>query len=193
VIPSLVVLHDLSAWFVAEMESSSHVLSHYVELIAMGLDCTRYFSQLQPDRGNPVKLALIDGKLCDLRLPVVDRTPKKNDKKASMTTSATTSSDDGLHTIESVKQTLDPLLPIIAKYFEWIGQVEKYSAASPSGDEEQDSAHPAQPMRKMTLCRSTLLSGMPPKLPEEHVFHWREDRAELGEFSTQKATTITHF
>jgi len=187
VIPSLIILHDISEWFTGEMASSSHVLSHYLELVAMGLDCARYLSVLRAGH-TPIRLALIDGKLCDLHLPIVDRTPKPNDKK----TCTIPSSDDVPHEVEARRQTVEPLLPVIAKYFEWIGQVERYPVASPDAVEVQGLAQPTVPTHTLNLRCSTLRSGISPKLPEERSFSWREDRTRLAEFGGPMAITITH-
>ncbi|KZO98043.1 hypothetical protein CALVIDRAFT_51875 [Calocera viscosa TUFC12733] len=184
VIPSLVILHDLSAWFIGEMRKPSHALSNYLELVSMGLDFARYLNQLQ-EGAEPTRLALIDGKLCDLCLPVVGQTPEKAD-------ATKTASDDAPHDVEQMKQKLEPLLPVISKYFDWVGCVEKCSVPSPSAAEEDYPSHPQLSMRRLKLHRSTSLSGLSTKLPEEHTFQWKEDRPLLGEFSELKATTITH-
>ncbi|KZT62875.1 hypothetical protein CALCODRAFT_3636 [Calocera cornea HHB12733] len=182
VLPSLVILHDISTWFTGEMRASSHVLSHYLELVAMGLDFARYISQQQEGTG-PTSLALVDGKLDDLCLPVVNRAPKEGSK--------TTSSDDAHFGLEQKAHAVEPLLPVIAKYFEWVGRVEKCAEPSPSTAEEDGGTHSTGPTRKLYL-RSTPLSGALSNFPEEHSFQWREDRALLGGFNEPRATIITH-
>ncbi|KAI0068900.1 hypothetical protein BV25DRAFT_1910635 [Artomyces pyxidatus] len=69
--PSLIVLHEMSLYFLDDNASSAHTLSSYLTLVAHASSVANILSAQTPD--SPISLVLMDSAVDSLKLPVLKR------------------------------------------------------------------------------------------------------------------------
>lgn len=117
-VPSLLVLHELSAYFLPMNENDSHTIASYLQLVNYALALASFLS---PESQTPMRFALFDSQLDKLKLPVL-RTP-------------TVPAFDGE---ESGDETPRPesVAFVAHKYFEWVGTFDRSDTNSLSDGSE---------------------------------------------------------
>ncbi|KAG0705466.1 hypothetical protein DFH29DRAFT_906622 [Suillus ampliporus] len=113
-VPSLLVLHELSAYFLPMNENKPHTIASYLLLVTHALALANFLS---PEPQTPMRLTLFDSQLDKLKLPVL-RAP-------------TFSMFNGE---ESSDETSRPesVAFLAHRYFEWAGTFDKSDPDSPS-------------------------------------------------------------
>lgn len=117
-VPSLLVLHELSAYFLPMNENKPHTIASYLQLVSYALALSSFLS---PESQTPMRFALFDSQLDKLKLPVL-RTP-------------TVPVFDGE---ESGDETPRPesVAFVAHKYFEWVGTFDRSDTNSLSDGSE---------------------------------------------------------
>lgn len=117
-VPSLLVLHELSAYFLPMNENKPHTIASYLQLVSYALALASFLS---PESQTPMRFALFDSQLDKLKLPVL-RTP-------------TVPVFDGE---ESGDETPRPesVAFVAHKYFEWVGTFDRSDTNSLSDGSE---------------------------------------------------------
>ncbi|TDL26202.1 hypothetical protein BD410DRAFT_784267 [Rickenella mellea] len=146
-IPSLIVLHEPSSFFLGTDDTSFNV-SQYVNLIVNALSSTSYLSAYNSNAhatsGNAeppqehISVAVFDSQADDLRLPLLARSPESGFNPFH-------EEDESVKTKFVSKEQVGKFLE---KYFEWVGTVENVPRHSTSTDlmtgEESLAAHHAK-------------------------------------------------
>ncbi|KAL5528089.1 hypothetical protein ACEPAF_7225 [Sanghuangporus sanghuang] len=124
--PSLIVLHEPSAYFLSAEGAQSPDLSQYLQLITTALSTASFLS---PHQDEAIPLVLFDSRLGDLKLPIIKPvTPSRRlfPRRPE----------------SPVRQ--ERVEKFVEKYFEWIGSVvDEYA--------EEDSPVPGTPPRPGTF------------------------------------------
>ncbi|THH20129.1 hypothetical protein EW146_g1145 [Bondarzewia mesenterica] len=166
--PSLLVLHELSAYFLDGNSSTTHTLSSYLSLIAHASALSASLSAHTPE--SPVALVLMDSRLDELKLPVLKRPVFSAD------------ADDG-EEHESVNRShrKESVSALAQRYFEWVGTFEP--ATPTTVDSPPQSPQPSFTHR-FRLCT-------PYTTDDEIVWQWNEREGELRGFSDRHGTLFT--
>jgi len=106
--PTLIVLHELSAYFLTPDMETSYTVSSYLSLVAQALASVTFLSA--HNGIDNIMFALFDAQLDQLKLPIV-RPPSQ-----------------GEETERSVR--LESVAGLVQKYFEWVGVFDKFDTAS---------------------------------------------------------------
>ncbi|KAI0320632.1 hypothetical protein OF83DRAFT_1169176 [Amylostereum chailletii] len=131
--PSLVVLYELSLYFLDEKASDSHTLSSYLSLVAGALTALETLGS----NGDLVQLILMDSRLDELKLPVLKRPSHIPDEDDSSWTSYKVSF-------------------LVQRYFEWHGRFETILSPESPVAPEQDAPQPSASgtTHRLHLCKT---------------------------------------
>ncbi|TFK27092.1 hypothetical protein FA15DRAFT_666828 [Coprinopsis marcescibilis] len=153
--PGLIILHEPSLYFADHDEFSSHTLSTYMSLV------TRTFAALDSlaEKRSPFQpsFALFDSGLPDLKLPLVGIKVLPSERYIPRPPNA---------------RKLEPVLPYIEKYFEWVccfesPSEEEETVPSSQGEEEVGEDQPRS-VRQFKLYRVS------EELDEPHHITWEQ-------------------
>jgi len=127
--PSLVILHELSAYFLSNdrLSSSKWTLSSYLSLITHAFSSLTFLSGAGQARSGSVSFALFDSRIDQLRLPMLKQPTHCRDDNENRPI-----------------PRLEPVYNFAQKYFEWIIVA----------DQEEPSVHGTRRRRTMVLHRN---------------------------------------
>ncbi|KAG2158863.1 uncharacterized protein EDB93DRAFT_1116767 [Suillus bovinus] len=123
-VPSLLVLHELSAYFLPTSENKPHTIASYLQLVSHALALATFLS---PGSQTPMRFALFDSQLDKLKLPVL-RTPA-------------VPVFDGEESGDETPRP-EPIAFVTHKYFEWVATFNR---------SETDSSSDGSGVRRCTL------------------------------------------
>lgn len=106
-VPSLLVLHELSAYFLPINENNPHTIASYLQLVSHALALANFLS---PESQAPMRFTLFDSQLEKLKLPVL-RTP---------TVPVFYGEENGDETPRA-----ESVAFVAHKYFEWVGTFDR--------------------------------------------------------------------
>ncbi|KAG1892675.1 hypothetical protein F4604DRAFT_1700963 [Suillus subluteus] len=144
-VPSLLVLHELSAYFLPINENKPHTIASYLQLVSHALALASFLS---PESQTPMRFALFDSQLDKLKLPVL-RTP---------TVPVFDGEDNGDETPRP-----ESVAFVAHKYFEWVGTFER-------SDPETDSPSDGSGVRRCTFT----LHKQGSDIKSDIVWRWSE-------------------
>ncbi|KAJ7094492.1 hypothetical protein B0H15DRAFT_125336 [Mycena belliarum] len=133
--PSLIILHELSSYFMPDASGHPWTLSSYMTLIARTLSSLAYFSVTASETSAPptdIALALFDSQLDSLKLPVVKH-PTAPGRKLSK---------------------LENVAFFVQKYFELMAVFEEDDMFLSSSQEEEGNELTRQRRNRMHIFRS---------------------------------------
>ncbi|KAG1755903.1 hypothetical protein EDB19DRAFT_1663604 [Suillus lakei] len=125
-VPSLLVLHELSAYFLPMNENKPHTIASYLQLVSHAFALVNFLS---PEPQTPMRFVLFDSQLDKLKLPVL-RTP-------------TLPVFDGEESGDETPRPESAAL-VARKYFEWVGTFDR-------SDLETDSPSDGSGVRRCTF------------------------------------------
>ncbi|KDQ64685.1 hypothetical protein JAAARDRAFT_145694 [Jaapia argillacea MUCL 33604] len=148
--PSLVVLHEISSYFLPA--DPSHTISSYLSLVAHALAAVNMMNATRPG----TSLVLFDSRIDELKLPVIEPVFRR------------------LNFENGDEDTPDPPVRkesvsfLVAKYFEWCGTVENASSANATRSDSLDAETGG--VEKRTRLRLVHTAGR----SEDILWEWAE-------------------